>query len=131
MAHPGDRPAFVAAAVLGGGSGLLFSLLGWRRTLKPAITLALIAVALLACGLWTQRLPVEALWQQQPRSLLPSWAEFLRLRVLALVLVLAVVPIVTLWNTTVRRLPGPTQLRANLLGAIAAAAVLGGGLLLA
>lgn len=124
-------PALVAAALLGGGSGLLFSLLGWRRTLKPTVTVVLIVVALAACGLWTQRLPVEALWQQQPRTLLPAWAEFLRLRVLALMLVLAVVPIVTLWNTTVRRLPGPTQLRANLLGAAAAAAVLGVGLVLA
>jgi hypothetical protein len=46
-------------------------------------------------------------------------------------LVLAVVPIVALWNTTVRRLPGPAQLRANLLGAVLAGAVLGGGWLLA
>jgi glucan phosphoethanolaminetransferase (alkaline phosphatase superfamily) len=125
-------PAAVAsAAIIGGGSGVVFSLLGWRRTLKPAITIALIAGALIACGMWSQQLPVDALWRRPPRSLLPSWADFMRWQVLVLVLVLAVVPIVTLWNTSLRRLPGPTQLRANLLGAILAAAVLAVGIFIA
>jgi lipid A ethanolaminephosphotransferase len=125
------RPALASAAIIAGASGIVFSVLGWRRTLKPAITVALIAAALLACGLWTQQLPIDALWRRPPRSLLPSWADFMRWQVLVLVLVLAVVPIVSLWNTSLRRLPGPAQLRANILGVVLFAAVLAGGIALA
>jgi len=125
------RPAVTSVTVVGGASGLLLSLLGWRRTLKPAITVVLVAAALVACGLWTQQLPVEALWRQGPRSLLPSWADFMRWQVLALVLVLAVVPIVTLWNVAMRRLSGPAQFRASVLGAILSGVVLAAGIVAA
>jgi lipid A ethanolaminephosphotransferase len=130
-AHPEDaRTAFATAALLGGGAGVFLSLLGWRRTLKPAITIVLIVAALLACGLWVQQLPVESLWQQRPRGLMPPWASFMRWQVPALMLLLALVPIVWVWNVSVRRLPGPVQLRSNLLGALLAAAVLVAGLAL-
>ena len=122
------RTTLASVAILGGGSGILFSLLAWRRTLKPAITIALIAAALVACGMWTQQLPVEALWRQSPGTLLPSWADFMRWQVLALVLVLAVVPIVTVWNVAMRRLPGPAQFRASIAGMIVAGLVLGAGI---
>jgi len=124
------RLAFGSAAVIAGGSGVLFSLLGWRRTLKLAITLALVAAALVAAGLWSQQLPIATLWQGPPRSMLPAWASFMRWQVLALVLVLAVVPIVWLWNHPIRRLPGPVQLRSNASGALLAAVVFGAGLYL-
>src|SRR5690349_10721718 len=52
------RSAVSSAAILAGGSALVFSILGWRRTLKPAVTLGLMIAALLACGLWTQQLPI-------------------------------------------------------------------------
>lgn len=122
--------ALGSAAVIAGGSGVFFSLLGWRRTLKFAITLALVAGALAAAGLWSQQLPVATLWQGPPRTLLPAWASFMRWQVLALILVLAVVPIVWLWNHPVRRLSGPLQLQSNISGAIVAALVFGAGLYL-
>lgn len=124
------RLALGAVAVIAGGSGFILSLLGWRRTLKLAITIALIAGGLVAAGLWSQQLPIETLWQGPPRTMLPAWASFMRWQVLSLVLVLAVVPIVWLWNHPVRRLPGPTQLQSNISGAILAGLVFAGGLFL-
>jgi hypothetical protein len=129
LAGEGDpRLTLAWLALVGGGSGVVLSLLGWRRTLKPTITVMLIAAALVAAGLWSQQLPVNAVWQGPPRTVLPGWASFMRWQVLVLVLVLAVVPIVSLWNMAVRRLPGPAQLKANLSGAAAATLVFATGL---
>jgi lipid A ethanolaminephosphotransferase len=124
------RTAAAATAVIAGGSGVVFSLLGWRRTLKPAITLALIASALIAAGLWSQQLPIVTLWQGPPRSLLPAWTSFMRWQVLAIVLLLAVVPIVWVWNHPVRKLPGQVQLQSNILGAMLAGLVFVAGVFL-
>jgi glucan phosphoethanolaminetransferase (alkaline phosphatase superfamily) len=125
------RTVLGTIAVVGGASGVLLSLLGWRRTLKLAVTLLVFGGALIACGLWVQQLPLETLWQQQrPRSLLPGWASFMRWQVTAMMLVLGVVPVVWVWNIPVRRLPGPAQLQSNILGALLAALVFGGGLFL-
>lgn len=115
--------AVKVAGLVAGGSGAILSLLGWRRTLKPAVTLFLLAGAAAACGIWVQGLPVDALWNQRPRSLLPSWTSFLRWQVPALFAVLALLPIVWAWNQRLRRLPGPQQLNANLTGAGMAAIV--------
>jgi lipid A ethanolaminephosphotransferase len=124
------REALASVLLIAGATGVVFSLLGWRRTLKPAITLALIGGGLFAAGLWSQQLPVETLWQGPPRTWMPAWASFMRWQPLVLVAVLAVVPIVTVWNMQVRRLTGPDQLRSNLWGAFLAAIVFGAGLLL-
>jgi lipid A ethanolaminephosphotransferase len=123
------REALASVGVIAGGCGVLFSLLGWRRTLKPAITLMLFAGAIAACGLWSQQLPVETLWLGPLRSVMPAWASFLRWQVLALLVLLGLVPMVWMWNHPLRRLPGPAQLRSNLLGACIAAAVLAASLL--
>ena len=125
------RNAIASVLLIGGASGAVLSLLGWRRTIKPALTLALIAGFLVADGLWSRQLPVEALWQGPPHTWLPDWASFLRWQALALGLALAVLPIVTVWNAQVRRLPGPAQLQSNLWGAVLAAAVFSGGVFLA
>lgn len=122
------RMVLASVALIGGASGMVLSLLGWRRTLKFALTLALIAGALAAAGLWSQQLPVTALWQGPPRTWMPAWASFMRWQVLALVAVLAVLPIVWVWNSPVRRLSGPAQLQANLTGAAVGAVVAGLGL---
>jgi glucan phosphoethanolaminetransferase (alkaline phosphatase superfamily) len=122
--------ALGSAGVIGGGAGVVFSLLGWRRTLKFSVTVACIAGALVAIGLWSQQLPIATLWQGPPRALLPAWTSFMRWQVLALLVVLAVVPIVWVWNHPVRRLSGPVQLQSNLLGAIVGACVFAGGLYL-
>lgn len=124
------RNALSTTCLLGGGSGVTLSLLGWRRTLKLAVTLLLLAASLLACGLWVQELPIDSLWQQRPRGLLPAWPNFLRWQVLVLVGVLAVVPMVWVWNVSVRRLPGPAQLQSNIFGALVSALVFGAGLFL-
>ena len=124
------RTAAAATALVSGGAGVFFSLLGWRRTLKPAITLALILGALVGAGVWNQRLPIETLWHGPPRTLLPPWTSFMRWEVLAMVLLLAVVPIVWAWNHPLPRLSGPAQLRSNLAGAFVAALVFGAGVFL-
>ena len=127
---PSARAALGSVLVLTGASGVILSLLGWRRTLKPAATLGIMLATLLACGLWTQQLPIDTLWQTPSRAMLPAWAIFLRWQMLVLVLVLAVVPIVTVWNMSMRRLPGPAQMHANIVGAILAGVVLAGGIFL-
>jgi lipid A ethanolaminephosphotransferase len=121
--------ALASVLLLGGGSGLFFSLMGWRRTVRAAISVGLVAAALVACALWSQQLPIDTLWHGPLRSLLPAWAIFLRWQVLALVLALALVPIVWLWNTSVRRLSALQQLRSNAAGAVLAAVVFAAGVL--
>ncbi|MBC5785672.1 hypothetical protein H8N03_22210 [Ramlibacter sp. USB13] len=125
------RNAVASVLLIGGASGAVLSLLGWRRTIKPALTLALIAGFLVADGLWSRQLPIAALWQGPPRTWMPDWASFLRWQGLALGLVLAVIPIVAVWNAQVRRLSGPAQLRSNLWGAALAGALFFAGALLA
>lgn len=124
------RMALASVLVIGGAAGAVFSLLGWRRTLKPAVTLALVLGALVAAGLWSQQLPVQTLWQGPPRTLMPAWTSFMRWDVLLIMLALAVVPIVWLWNHGVRRMPGPKQLQSNITGIVLAAIVFACGLIL-
>jgi lipid A ethanolaminephosphotransferase len=125
------RNALASVLIVGGMAGVVLSLLGWRRTLKPALTLALVAGALCADGLWSLQLPVEALWQGPVSNWLPGWASFLRLQGLALMLVLGLLPIVAVWNAQARRLSGPAQLKSNLWGAALAGVVFAAGMLLA
>jgi lipid A ethanolaminephosphotransferase len=132
LVHGTEPRATVASVLLiAGGSGVVLSLLGWRRTIKPALTLGLVVGALFATGLWSQQLPIEALWQGPPRTWLPAWPSFLRWQALVLLLVLALVPVVFVWNAHMRRLSGPSQLKANLSGACLAAALFAAGVVLA
>ncbi|GAB3665009.1 hypothetical protein GCM10028813_45990 [Ramlibacter alkalitolerans] len=125
------RSALASVLLLAGANGVFLSLFGWRRTIRFATTVALLAGALVACGLWSQQLPIETLWHGPSRSLLPGWASFLRWQVIALILVLAVVPIVWVWNHGLRRMSGPAQLKANLASGVLAAVVFVAGLLAA
>ncbi|MEP6790656.1 MAG: phosphoethanolamine transferase domain-containing protein [Ramlibacter sp.] len=104
---------FIAAACC-----TLLSALGWRRTLKPASTLLLLLAALAACGLWVQSLPMDAsvLDRGLGALVIPSWASLLRWQVPALLVVLALLPMIWVWHTPLRRLPGPQQFAANALG---------------
>jgi glucan phosphoethanolaminetransferase (alkaline phosphatase superfamily) len=121
----GDRVALARAFALGAFvaaiCAVILSVLGWRKTLKPAATLILFVAALAACSIWQQDIPVDAKLLQQPlsRLLLPSWASLLR-RQSALLVVLALAPAVWLWNTTVLRLRGPQQLSINMIGTLLA-----------
>jgi hypothetical protein len=80
--------------------------------------------------LWSQELPVAMLWQGPPRTWLPTWASFLRWRVLGLVLILGVLPIVSVWNASARRLSLPRQLRSAVLGISLGAALASAGFFL-
>jgi glucan phosphoethanolaminetransferase (alkaline phosphatase superfamily) len=119
----GDRPALARALALGAFvaaiCAAILSVLGWRRTLRPAATLILFIAALAACSIWQQGIPVDA---NLPLSslLLPSWASLLHWQVSALLVVLALAPAVWLWNTPVLRLPGPQQLSINMIGTLLA-----------
>lgn len=112
---------FIAAAC-----GLFLSILGWRKTFKPAATLVLFLAGLSAGAIWGQALPMESIAEvRMSKLLVPSWASLLRWQVSLLLVVLAVLPAIWVWNTPVRRLPGPAQLSANMMGMLVAAVVLG------
>ena len=116
--------ALTAGVFATAASGAVLSLLGWRRTFKPAATVLLLLAALAACGIWFQSLPLEAsLLDRGLAALLPAWPSLLRWQVPVLLLVLALMPMLWLWNTQVRRLPGPEQLGVNAAGMAAGAAV--------
>jgi glucan phosphoethanolaminetransferase (alkaline phosphatase superfamily) len=125
-----DGAGLVRALVLGtfiaAACGTVLSLLGWRKTLKPAATLVLLLAALSASAIWGKALPLDGgVADLRLASLmLPSWASLLRWQVSALLVVLAMAPMVWVWNTRVRRLPGPDQLASNLVGTLASGAVL-------
>jgi len=109
--------AFVAAACAG-----VLSLLGWRRTLKPAATLILFLAALSACAIWGQAQPLDGSFADMRLSalMLPSWASLLRWQVSLLLVGLAVIPAIWVWNAPVRRLAGPDQLTVNIAGMLLA-----------
>lgn len=118
----------VAAAV-----GTFLSLFGWRRTLKPVASVTVLVAATMACGIWTQSLPVDGqLMAKGAGALLPEWTALLSWQAPTLLVVLALVPLLWMWQKQVRRLPGPTQLAANIAGMVTGASVLAGvGLLVA
>jgi glucan phosphoethanolaminetransferase (alkaline phosphatase superfamily) len=136
------------AGAAGGGAGIVqslalglfvaatcavaLSLLGWRRTIKPACTLVLATSAFAACAIWGESIPIETVLAHKPLAsvLFPGWASLLRWQVPLVLVLLAVVPIVWVWNARLRRLPGPRQLTVNLLGAGAGALALAASALL-
>jgi lipid A ethanolaminephosphotransferase len=118
--------AVALGAFIAGACAVFLSILGWRKTLKPAATLVLFLAGLSSCAIWSQGLPLSSIAEVRlPTLFMPSWASLLRWQVSLLLVVLAVLPTIWAWNTPVRRLPGPAQLAANLRGMLAAAVVLG------
>ncbi len=114
----GGAWALAAGLATGAAVGVVLSLLGWRRTLKPASTVVLLLAALLACGIFLQDLPIDArLMDKKLRTLLPAWPSLLRWQTPVLLAVLVLPPLLWMWNAPLRRLAGPAQLRQNLLGA--------------
>ena len=122
----GMGQALALALAIGGACGVVLSLLGWRKTLKPVATLILGIAATTACSVWSGGLPVDsALFNRGLASLiLPSWASLLRWQVSALLVALAFVPMVWMWNKPLRRLSGQRQRNVNISGALLGAAVL-------
>ena len=101
--------ALALALSVAGASAVVISLFGWRKTIKPAATLVLLAAALSACSIWSEGLPVDGmlLGHGMAGLLLPSWPSLLRWQVWALLAGLALVPMIWMWNTPLRRLSGP------------------------
>lgn len=125
--------ALTLGLLIAGGVIAVLSLLGWRRTVKPAASLLLLLAAGVASGLWVQSQPVDAsLLHRGATALFPNWATLLTWQVPALLALLSLPPLLWLWNTSFRRLPGPRQLGVNVMGALAGAGLFGGiGLLMA
>lgn len=99
---------------MAGGCALVLGALAWRRTLKPAATVLLCAAAFLAVGAWSRQLAwTLELIHVPAHALLPALLEW---RVLLLLALLELPPLIWLWRTPVRRLSGPAQMRANLVG---------------
>ena len=121
MPHALALGAFVASACAS-----LLSLLGWRKTLKPAATLILFLAALSACAVWGQALPLDGRFADMRLSslMVPPWASLLRWQVSLLLVGLAIVPTMWVWNAQLRRLAGPDQLSVNIIGMLIAAAAL-------
>jgi glucan phosphoethanolaminetransferase (alkaline phosphatase superfamily) len=119
LAGVGSLTTAVAAGVgIAGAVGLFLSVFGWRRTFKPAATFALLGTALLSGGVWTQAIQPRALVDDSTRlsAFLPAWASLFGWQVPTLLVLLGVMPVLWLWNTKLRRLSGPSQLRSNLAG---------------
>jgi lipid A ethanolaminephosphotransferase len=103
----------------------LLSLLAWRWTLKPAITLCLVSAAfgsyfMMAYGVVIDQTMMVNTLQTDVRET----RDLLNWRLLATVLVLAVVPAYFLWRQTVKRTSTVRQIFANAFTLIGACALL-------
>ena len=103
----------------------LFSLLAWRWTLKPVITLFLLAAAggayfMLSYGVVIDRSMMVNVLLTDGREA----RELLSLRMLGALLVLGVLPAVLLWRARIAWAPPLRQLRQNAIVFVAACAVL-------
>jgi lipid A ethanolaminephosphotransferase len=118
MEAMGWARALALAACVSGACALVLSVLGWRRTVKPAATVVLFLAALAACSIWSQALSVDgSLFSQRLSTLiLPPWASLLRWQVSAILAGLALAPSIWAWNTKVRRLSASQQLSATVMG---------------
>ena len=112
---------FAAAAC-----AFLLSLLGWRRTLKPAASLVLLLAALSACAIWSRGLALDGSASDLALASLmfPPWTSLLRWQAVTLLVGLGAVPMIWVWNAHMRRLTGPQQLRVNLIGMATSGALL-------
>jgi lipid A ethanolaminephosphotransferase len=119
--------ALLQGVMVSAGCGLALSFLAWRVMLKPVASVILLVAALMAIARWDQAAPRGAglVDVHLADKLLPSWASLLHWHVPALLAVLAIVPMVWVWNAPVKRLPGPQQLRSNIRGMAAAAILFG------
>ena len=119
----------LALSVLASGACIVvLSVLGWRRTLKPAGSLVILFAALSACSVWAQALPLDAnlLDQRLAGVILPPWPSLLRWQVSALLAGLVLVPTVWAWRTTLRRLSASQQLSVTVMGILIGVVLLAG-----
>jgi lipid A ethanolaminephosphotransferase len=108
------------------------SLLCWRWTLKPGITLLLFAAALGTCLLWLQHRagnPLAIGTDQVTQLLLGpqrQWSRFLNWECGMTLLLVALLPSLLLWRTPVRRIPPGQHVLMNAIFLIAAYALITG-----
>ncbi|GAB3652188.1 phosphoethanolamine--lipid A transferase [Ramlibacter alkalitolerans] len=109
----------------------LLSLLAWKRVLKPAIALLLVATAVGAHFMWTYRIIIDS--AMAANTLQTDWHEaraLLTARLGAVVLVGAVLPSWLVWRLGVAHRPWKQQALRNLAGFAAGLAVVAGLILL-
>jgi lipid A ethanolaminephosphotransferase len=109
----------------------LLSLFAWRRVLKPAIVLLLLATAAGAHFMWTYRVVIDS--AMATNTLQTDWHEaraLLTPRFAAAVLVGAVLPSWLVWRVGVDHRPWKQQALRNLAGLAAGIAVIAGLILL-
>lgn len=119
--------AFSAALMLiiAATIAVMLSLLAWRWTLKPVLTVMLFASAFGAYFMWSYRVVIDAtmmvnVLQTDAREA----ADLLSLRLLVTVLALGVLPSLVVWRLPVRYGPWPRRLLQNSLMMLTAAALL-------
>ena len=108
----------------------LLSLLAWRWTLKPVLTLFLISAAagayfMMAYGIVIDSTMMVNVLQTDPRET----RDLLNWRLFAAIGVLGVLPAIWLWRTPVRRLSAGGHALANAVTFIASVALLSGTLM--
>ena len=119
------------AATITATMAFLFSLLNWRWTLKPAITLSLFAAAFGAHFMLSYGIVIDSsMLVNALETDLRETRDLVNTQMLGTVLVMAVLPTIWLWR---QRTPRPSVLRqigSNLLTAVLALGVLVGSLVL-
>jgi lipid A ethanolaminephosphotransferase len=126
MSSLGDY-AFVLAfmLIIMGALCLLGGLLAWRRSVKPLLTVLLIATAMgmhfmLTYGVVIDTTMITNVLQTDPRET----RDLLSLRMLVTLLVVAGLPCVWLWRQTVQRIAVPQQVMRNIMFSLASVVVI-------
>jgi len=123
----GGQAAVISVAlvlVIALATTALLSLLAWRWTLKPAITLFLLSAAFGAYFMMAYGVVIDkTMMVNTLQTDLRETRDLLNWRLLGTVLVLAVLPLVLLWRQKVRRASAARQLLGN-FATLAGASVL-------
>ncbi|MEO5795919.1 MAG: phosphoethanolamine--lipid A transferase [Rhodoferax sp.] len=119
------------AVTIAAGMALLFSLLNWRWTLKPAITLSLFAAAFGAHFMLSYGVVIDTtMLVNALETDMRETRDLVNTQMLVTVLIMAVLPSIWLWRQRTPRRTALRQIGGNLLTAVLALGVLVGSLLL-
>ena len=119
------------AVTIAAGMALLFSLLNWRWTLKPAITLSLFAAAFGAHFMLSYGVVIDTtMLVNALETDMRETRDLVNTQMLVTVLIMAVLPSIWLWRQRTMRRTALRQIGGNLLTAVLALGVLVGSLLL-
>lgn len=103
---------------------MALSVLCWRGTLKPVITLLLFAAALGTCLVWFQNQPVDsATLARLVMGPQRDWGKFLSWNSALTVLLVAVLPAFVLWSVPIKRIAPARHVLMNALFLIASYAL--------